>query len=299
MSSLSLPVSEDALATGLRPRPSRVFRLRRVFRLYPNILVGTLLIFVVIFAALFASVLMPHSPTLQNPPDRLLPPSLDHFLGTDGQGRDVYSRMIKGSQLSLIVGVGVSLITAVAGGLIGLFAGFMPRIDAIVMRVMDGLMAFPSIILAIGIMAVRGAAVSNVIIALTVVNIPRMARVVRAVTISTKEMQYVEAAQSVGISTPRLLLWHILPNCLSPMIVQTSFVFAEAVLGEATLSFLGAGAPPDVPSWGGMLSESRIFLRNAAWTMLAPGAALTLTVFALNLLGDGIRDVLDPRLRNR
>lgn len=299
MSSLSLPVRKDALASGLRPRPGAITHLRRVLRLYPNILVGAVLLLVVVIAAAFAGLLMTHSPTLQNPTDRLLPPSLDHFFGTDGQGRDVYSRMIKGSQLSLTVGVGVSLVTAVAGGLIGLVAGFMPRVDGVLMRVMDGLMAFPSIILAIGIMAVRGAAVSNVIIALTVVNIPRMARVVRAVTISTKEMQYVEAAQSVGISTPRLLLRHVLPNCLSPMIVQTSFVFAEAVLGEATLSFLGAGAPPDVPSWGGMLSESRIFLRKAAWTMLAPGAALTLTVFALNLLGDGIRDLLDPRLRNR
>lgn len=297
--SLSLPVREDVLASGLRPRPSPFVRARRVMRLYPNILVGSVLLLLVVIAAVFANVLMTHSPTLQSPSDRLLPPSLDHFFGTDGQGRDVYSRMIKGSQLSLIVGIGVSVITAVAGGLIGLISGFMPRVDGLAMRVMDGLMAFPSIILAIGIMAVRGAAVSNVIIALTVVNIPRMARVVRSVTISTKEMQYVEAAQSVGISTPRLLLRHVLPNCLSPMIVQTSFVFAEAVLGEATLSFLGAGAPPDVPSWGGMLSESRIFLRNAAWTMLAPGAALTLTVFALNLLGDGIRDVLDPRLRNR
>lgn len=299
MSSLSLPVPEDALASGLRPRPGAPARLRRVLRLYPNILVGAVLLLVVVVTAVFAGLLMTHSPTLQNPSDRLLPPSLDHFFGTDGQGRDVYSRMIKGSQLSLVVGLGVSVTTAVVGGLIGLVAGFTPRVDGVVMRVMDGLMAFPSIILAIGIMAVRGAAVSNVIIALTVVNIPRMARVVRSVTISTKEMQYVEAAASVGISTPRLLLRHILPNCLSPMIVQTSFVFAEAVIGEATLSFLGAGAPPDVPSWGGMLSESRIFLRKAAWTMLAPGAALTLTVFALNLLGDGIRDLLDPRLRNR
>jgi peptide/nickel transport system permease protein len=297
--SLSLPVREDVLAAGLRPRPNAFTRARRVIRLYPNILVGSVLLGLVVIAAVFANLLMTHSPTLQAPSDRLLPPSLDHFFGTDGQGRDVYSRMIKGSQLSLIVGVGVSLITAVVGGLIGLIAGFMPRVDGLVMRVMHGLMAFPGILLAFGIMAVRGAAVSNVIIALTVVNVPRMARVVRAVTISTKEMQYVEAAQSVGISTPRLLLRHVLPNCLSPMIVQTSFVFAEAVLGEATLSFLGAGAPPDVPSWGGMLSESRIFLRNAAWTMLAPGAALTLTVFALNLLGDGIRDLLDPRLRNR
>jgi peptide/nickel transport system permease protein len=138
-----------------------------------------------------------------------------------------------------------------------------------------------------------------VIFALTAVNTPRMARVVRSVVMGTSQAQYVEAAQSIGCSTPRVLFRHITPNCLSPVIVQTSFVFAEAVLGEATLSFLGAGAPPDIPSWGGMLSESRVFLSQAPWTMLVPGAALTITVFALNLIGDGIRDVLDPRLRQR
>ncbi|HVL25621.1 MAG TPA: ABC transporter permease [Thermomicrobiales bacterium] len=280
-------------------RPSRLTQAQRILVRHPNMLVGAVLLAIIVVAAAGASVIMTHDPNLQTPSDRLLPPSSTHFLGTDGQGRDVFSRMIKGAQLSLLVGVAVATLTCLAGGAIGLVSGFMPRVDAVVMRIMDGLMAFPSIILAIGIMAVRGAEVSNVIFALTVVNTPRMARIVRSVVQSTAEAQFVEAAESIGVSTPRLLLRHITPNCLSPVIVQTSFVFAEAVLGEATLSFLGAGAPPDVPSWGGMLSESRVFLSQAPWTMLVPGAALTLTVFALNLIGDGIRDVLDPRLRQR
>lgn len=287
------------LAERAVSRPGRWTTLKRILARHPNLLIGHVLIAIVVVAAVAAPVIMTHSPTFQNPSDRLLPPGSEYPLGTDGQGRDVFSRTIKGSQLSLLVGVAVSALTMVSGGLIGLVSGFMPRVDRIIMRIMDALMAFPSIVLAIGIMAVRGAHVSNVIFALTVVNTPRMARVVRSVVMGTSETQFVEAAQSIGASTPRVLFRHITPNCLSPVIVQTSFVFAEAVLGEATLSFLGAGASPDIPSWGGMLSESRVFLSQAPWTMLVPGAALTITVFALNLIGDGIRDVLDPRLRGR
>lgn len=287
------------LGERLPARRTPFTRTRAMLRRQPNMLVGIVLLSIIVVAAIGAPLIMTHNPNFQAPSDRLQSPGGEHLFGTDGQGRDVFSRTVKGTQLSLIVGIAVAALTCVVGGPIGLLSGFMPRVDAIVMRIMDGLMAFPSIILAIGIMAVRGAAVSNVIIALTVVNTPRMARIVRSVVQGTAEMQYVEAAESIGVSTPRLLLRHVTPNCLSPVIVQTSFVFAEAVLGEATLSFLGAGAPPDVPSWGGMLSESRVFLSQAPWTMLVPGAALTLTVFALNLIGDGIRDVLDPRLRQR
>lgn len=292
---------QAAITLGERAlhKPSRWTTLKRIMSRHPNLLIGHILILIVIVAAVFAPLIMTHSPTLQNPSDRLLAPGSDYLFGTDGQGRDVFSRTIKGSQLSLLVGIAVSVLTMLTGGLIGLLSGFMPKVDRVVMRVMDALMAFPSIVLAIGIMAVRGAHISNVIFALTVVNTPRMARVVRSVVMGTSETQFVEAAQSIGASTPRVLFRHITPNCLSPVIVQTSFVFAEAVLGEATLSFLGAGGPADIPSWGGMLSESRVFLSQATWTMLVPGAALTITVFALNLIGDGIRDVLDPRLRGR
>lgn len=281
------------------PRRSFGRTLRRILRLHPNMALGALFLFIVVFAAVFAEWIMTESPTWISPSDRLQPPGSEFLLGTDGQGRDVFSRMIKGSQLSLLVGLAVSLLTMIIGGIIGLLSGFSQKFDNVAMRLMDALMAFPSIILAIGIMAARGPSVWNVIFALTVVNTPRMARVVRSVVQNTAQMQYIEAADSMGASTSRVLFRHITPNCLSPVIVQTSFVFADAVLGEATLSFLGAGAPPDIPSWGGMLAESRVFLSQAPWTMLVPGAALTITVFALNLIGDGVRDMLDPRLRHR
>lgn len=291
-----------ATMTGLQTaeqKPRRMTAFQDMFRRHRNIVIGGLMLLLVILVAVFAPVLMTHDPTFQDPGERLLAPSSDYLFGTDGQGRDVYSRVVKGAQLSLIVGISVSFATAIVGGFIGLVTGFVPRLDAPLMRIMDGLMAFPGIILAIGIMAVRGAEVSNVVLALTVVNMPRMARVVRSVVIGLANTQFVEAAKSGGCSVWRILGMHLLPNCLSPLIVQASFVFAEAVLGEATLSFLGAGAPPEIPSWGGMLSESRLFLSQAPWTMIAPGAALTITVFALNLLGDGLRDMLDPRLRHR
>ncbi len=292
-------VSQTAGLATFKPRRKYGRMIRRVVRLHPNMVVGAILLLIVIIAAVFAQWIMTESPTWISPADRLKAPGDEYLLGTDGQGRDVFSRMIKGSQLSLNVGLAVSILTMVSGGLIGLLSGFSQKFDNVAMRLMDALMAFPSIILAIAIMAARGPSVWNVIFALTVVSTPRMARVVRSVVQNTAQAQYVEAAQSIGASTPRMLLRHITPNCLSPVIVQTSFVFADAVLGEATLSFLGAGAPPDIPSWGGMLSESRVFLAQAPWTMLVPGAALTITVFALNLIGDGVRDMLDPRLRHR
>ncbi|CAN5254098.1 ABC transporter permease [soil metagenome] len=293
-----MAITADILA-GAIERRSRWTQLRLTVGRNRNVLVGGSLLLLIVAVAVLAPVLMTHDPSFQDPGERLLAPSSEYLLGTDGSGRDVFSRVVKGAQLSLLVGIGVATATSIIGGFIGLITGFVPRVDAPVMRVMDGLMAFPGIILAIGIMAVRGAEISNVILALTVVNTPRMARVVRSVVLGLANTQFVEAAKSSGCTLWRILGVHLLPNTLSPLIVQASFVFAEAVLGEATLSFLGAGAPPEVPSWGGMLSESRLFLSQASWTMIAPGAALTFTVFALNLLGDGLRDMLDPRLRHR
>lgn len=293
-----MAITAGSLA-GAIERRSRWTQLRLTVGRNRNVLVGGSLLLLIVAVAVLVPVLMTHDPSFQDPGERLLAPSGEYLLGTDGSGRDVFSRVVKGAQLSLLVGIGVATATSIIGGFIGLITGFVPRVDAPVMRVMDGLMAFPGIILAIGIMAVRGAEISNVILALTVVNTPRMARVVRSVVLGLANTQFVEAAKSSGCTLWRILGVHLLPNTLSPLIVQASFVFAEAVLGEATLSFLGAGAPPAVPSWGGMLSESRLFLSQASWTMIAPGAALTFTVFALNLLGDGLRDTLDPRLRHR
>ena len=262
-----------------------------------NILLGGGILGALLLIAVIAPLIATHNPQTIVGFARLKGPSAIHFFGTDGQGRDIYSRIVYGARLSLGVGFAVAITTLIVGTIIGLISGYYHRADAILMRIMDGMMAFPGIILAIGIMAVRGAQVSNVILALSVVATPRLARVVRSVVLGLRESQFVEAARAIGNVDSRVVWRHILPNCLSPLIVQSSFVFAEGVLGEATLSFLGAGAPPNVPSWGTMLNDSKVFLEQAPWTMLFPGAALTLTVFALNLLGDGLRDLLDPRLR--
>ncbi|MCC6175108.1 MAG: ABC transporter permease [Chloroflexi bacterium] len=242
--------------------------------------------------------ILTYSPTFVDPANRFAPVGAsEHILGTDNLGRDTYSRTIAGSIVSLQVGFGVAIFTILLGSTIGLVAGYFRRLDNPLMRLMDSMMAFPSVILALAIMAVRGPSVENVILALSVVFTPRLARVVRSIVLTIRELQYIEAARALGTSDHRIITRHILPNCLSPMIVQATFIFAEAVLAEAGLSFLGVGTPPIIPSWGNMLGEARAFLAQAPWTMAVPGLALMVTVLGLNLFGDGIRDLLDPRLR--
>jgi peptide/nickel transport system permease protein len=272
---------------------------RRVPRLFRNrgAVVGAALVAAILLVAVAAPILARHNPLFLDADVRLQAPSGVYLFGTDNQGRDTYSRVVFGARLSLLVGIGVSLLTVLIGTSVGLLAGFYRRFDSIVMRVMDGLMAFPGVILAIAIMAAIGPRVENVIFSLTVVYTPRLARVIRSAVLQLREQQYVEAAQAIGVGAPRLLLRHILPNCMAILIVQSTFVFADAVLGEASLSFLGAGTPPEIPSWGNMLGDARQYLARAPWTMLAPGAALMMAVLGLNLLGDGVRDLLDPRLR--
>ncbi len=272
-------------------------RLRQTIIRHRGIPVGGIVLVAIVMVALAAPLLTTMSPTALNPAGRLAPPNGEHLFGTDNFGRDVFSRTLWGARLSLEIGFLVSALTVLMGTAVGLLAGYFRRLDTPIMWLMDSMMAFPGIVLAIGLMAALGPSKYNVITALTVVYTPRMARVVRSIVLTICEMQFVEAARAQGTSNLRLLLRHILPNCLSPLIVQGTFVFAEAVLGEASLSFLGAGTPPYIPSWGNMLGEARAYLRDAPWTMLFPGLSLTLTVLALNLLGDGIRDLLDPRLR--
>jgi peptide/nickel transport system permease protein len=247
--------------------------------------------------ALVAPLLATHSPLSLAPAERLKAPGSAHWLGPDDVGRDIYSRIIYGSRISLVVGGSIVVLATLAGLVTGLLAGFYRSLDYVIMRVMDGLMAFPSIILAIALMATLGPSLLNVVLALSVVYTPRMARLVRGSVLVLRETQYVEAAQALGQAGPRILLRHILPNCVSPLIVQSTFIFASAVLGEASLSFLGVGAPPHVPSWGNILADARTYLHQAPWMTLAPGAAIMATILALNLLGDGLRDVLDPKLR--
>jgi peptide/nickel transport system permease protein len=230
---------------------------------------------------------------------KLQAPSRAHWLGTDSLGRDVYSRMVYGARISLMVGLLVALITVISGSVIGLMAGYFPRVDAVVMRLMDGIMAIPSILLAIALVALLGSSVKVVIIAIAIPEIPRVTRLVRAVVLSVRDLPYVEAARSNGTRVAKLLRRHILPSTVAPLIVQATYICASAILTEAGLSFLGAGTPPEFPTWGNMIASSRLYLQIAPWTIFAPGICLALVVLAVNLLGDGLRDRLDPRISRR
>ncbi|MDC9825817.1 ABC transporter permease [Devosia sp. ZB163] len=229
--------------------------------------------------------------------NRFKPPSDQYLLGTDNLGRDMLSRVLNGARLSLSIGFAVVALNAVFGVFLGAIAGYYRRLDDLLMRLADALMAFPAVLLAIGIAAALGPSAATAIIALAVVYIPRTARVVRASIMVARELDYVQAARAAGARDGRILWHHILPNCLAPLIVQLSFVFAYAVLSEAVLSFLGLSAPPTQPSWGVLIAEGRTYMREAAWLTVIPGIAIAVTVLGLNLLGDGLRDVLDPRMK--
>jgi peptide/nickel transport system permease protein len=259
-------------------------------------LAGAVMMLVMVLAGALAPVIG-GDPGHMDVAGRLAPPGRAHWLGTDDVGRDVWSRVVYGARLSLLVGAAVVAMTFAVGVVCGLVAGYYRRLDNPVMRVMDGLMAFPAIVLAIALMAALGPSVVNVIVAIGVVYSPRVARVVRGSVLVIRETSYVEAARALGASDIVIVARHVLPNCLSPVIVQGSFVFAAAVLTEAALSFLGVGVPPYVPSWGVMLAEGRLYIQQASWLVIYPGIAIMVTIFGLNLVGDGLRDLLDPKIR--
>lgn len=289
------PVVGRSDAHGLRGMirsAARLFRRRIV-------LYGTIVFVVLVLVALFAQLLAPYDPMGMNVRSRLQEPSSTYWLGTDNLGRDVLSRLVYGARISLIAGFASVVLSTVLGIVIGTLAGFYSALDTVLMRVMDGLMAFPVILLAVALMAALGPTLGNVIIALSAVYAPRTARIVRSAVLSVKRMPYVEAADALGGRDPRILVRHVLPNCMSPIIVQATFIFAYAVQAEAALSFLGVGVPPSVPSWGSMLSEARLYMVQAPWLMLAPGSAIAVTVLALNAIGDGLRDFLDPQYIDR
>jgi peptide/nickel transport system permease protein len=273
-------------------------RFRNFARRNPTIVIGAGLLILVALVAL-AAPLIAGDPRAMAPANRLQGPSAAHWFGTDNLGRDVYARTVYGSRISLLVGLSVAVVSVSIGLAIGLCAGYWRRLDGIVMRVMDGWMAIPSILLAIALVSLNKASVGIVIVAITIPEIPRVVRLVRSVVLTTREQPFVEAAISGGSRSPKIILRHILPSTVAPLIVQATYVTASAILIEAALSFLGAGVPPEIPTWGNMIASSRLFLARAPWTIFFPGACLTLVVLAVNLLGDGLRDRLDPRLARR
>ncbi len=298
----STQAAADGVVTGAPAIPApeaTVPRIRWLRRLLRNrsVVIGAGIFLLFLLTAIFAGVISTHVPTRLNPPQRLKPPSAVNFLGTDEFGRDVYSLVVYGSRVSLLVGGVTMLLTSLGGTLVGLVAGYYRRLDLVVMRFMDGLMAFPAIILAIAFMAARGPGVWNVILALSLVYMPRTALLVRSTVLSLRELDYVAAARALGRPDFSVAFRHILPNCLAPLLVQGTFIFAYAVLAEAILGFLGVGVPPYVPSWGNVIASGKNVIREAFWVSLFPGITLTVAGLSLNLLGDGLRDTLDPRLR--
>lgn len=257
-------------------------------------LTGSVIMIVMTALAIFAPIFISTSPYEIETTNRLMPPSADYFFGTDNYGRDVFSRVMYGARVSLAIGFSVAATTAILGTIVGLFAAYYKKIDGILMRISDGLMAFPGILLAIAIMASLGANASNVIIALTIVFTPLVARTIRSSALVIKEQTYVEALRAQGASSSRIIWMNIFPNIISPLIVQATFIFADAIIVEAALSFLGAGIPAPAPSWGNMLYDGKTVIFNAWWMTVFPGIAIMLTVFGLNLFGDGLRDLLDP-----
>ena len=279
--------------------PSVQPRLRRFIRRNPTMTGGIVLFVLMVIVAVGAPYWGTSDPLELNPIDRLLSPSTLHWFGTDMLGRDLYSRTLYGSRVSLAVGMCVATLSMSIGLAIGLVSGYHRHVDAVVMRVMDGMMAISAILLAIALMALVSGSVQNVIIALTIPEIPRVVRVVRAVVLSLREQMYVEASRATGASLPRILVRHIMPNTLVPLIVQGTYICASAVILEAYLSFLGAGTPPEIPSWGNVMAEGRAYVRVAFWIVLFPGLCLAVTVLAINMMGDGLRDTLDPKLARR
>ncbi len=305
MSEVLVPVARSAqphvvpalvlpdLLPAFRPRN----RLVTLIRQYPAAAIGAVLLLIMLFLAVFAPFSV--DPSALAPARRTRVPSAQYWFGTDTLGRDVYSRVLVGGQVSLLVGFAVAALSCAIGMAIGLVAGFVRWADSLIMRVMDGLMAIPPILLAIALMALTRGSVGNVITAITIAEIPRVSRLVRGVVLSLREMPYVEAAIASGTRTPMIIWRHIVPNTLAPIIVQATYICASAMITEAILSFIGAGTPPTIPSWGNIMAEGRGLWQVKPFIVGFPALFLCLTVLAVNLLGDGLRDWLDPRMAKR
>lgn len=274
-------------------------RLRDALRRHPTAIFGGTVLALMVLSAILAPWLGTTDPLALSPIRRLRPPGEQWWFGTDMLGRDVYSRVVYGSRVSLSVGLSVAILSSLIGLAIGLVTGFVRWIDAIVMRIMDGLMSIPSVLLAIALIALTEASLQNVIIAITITEVPRVVRLVRSLVLTLREQPYVEAAVASGTRIYLILWKHILPNTMAPLLVQATYICASAMITEAILSFIGAGTPPNIPSWGNVMAEARSLFQIAGYLIFFPGLFLSLTVLAVNLLGDGMRDALDPRLARR
>lgn len=274
---------------------ARMF-IRRLLR-RRTVAFGLFVLVSFVVLAVLAPLIAPYAPGKLSISNRLTAPNMTYYFGTDEFGRDVFSRMLYAGRLSLMVGAAVVLLASIVGIVLGLLAGFFQRLDAPIARLIDAMMAFPDILLAIALVAALGPSLTTVIVALSIVYAPRLARVVRASTLVIRELPYIEASRALGISTPHILTRHVLRNLLSPILVQGTFLFAQAMLAEAGLSFLGLGVSPEIPTWGTMIASGRQYVGQADWMTLFPGFAIILAVLSLQMVGDGLRDLLDPRLR--
>jgi peptide/nickel transport system permease protein len=276
-----------------------VIQLPASFRLGPGPIIAAVVLVLIVLATATANLYVPHDPMSMDALERLKGPSETYWLGTDPFGRDLFSRVMIGGQVSLLIGVGAAIVSVLIGLVIGLVSGFFRTADAIIMRIMDALMAIPSILLAIALVALNGPSIWSVIISITIPEIPRVVRLVRSVVLSAREEPYVEAAIALGSSMSKILWRHLMPNTLAPLIVQGTYICASAILTEAILSFLGAGVSTEIPTWGNIMAEGRTFFQIKPELIFWPGLMLSLCILSINLLGDTARDMLDPRLRKR
>lgn len=278
----------------------RVISLPNAWRSFgPTPVVAAIILTTIILAVLFAPLYVPHSPLAMDSANRLQAGSGDYWIGTDAYGRDLFSRVITGGRVSLLIGIGAAVTSVALGLFIGLVAGFFRWADGIIMRIMDSLMAIPAILLAIALVSLVGPSVMSVIVAITIPEVPRVVRLVRSVVLSAREEPYIEAALALGSSMPKILLQHLMPNTVAPLIVQGTYICASAILIEAILSFLGAGVSTEIPTWGNIMAEGRNYFRVNPGLIFWPGLMLSLCILSINLLGDTARDVLDPRLKKR
>jgi len=292
-------MTDQSLSVPVAGRVSALTRAREIVFSSPLVTIASAILALIVLSALFAPWVVPHDPVRLSPGVRLKPPSDKFWLGTDAFGRDLYSRIIYGGRISLVVGVAAAILAVVFGLMLGLLAGYVRWIDAVLMRMVDGLMAIPSILLAIAIVSLWGASLWTVLVAITIPEVPRVVRLVRSLVLSAREEPYVEAAIAAGTPTWLIMRRHLVPNTIAPLIIQGTYICASAILTEAILSFLGAGINPETPSWGNIMAEGRIYFQINPGIVLWPGLVVSVTILSINLLGDAVRDALDPRMAKR